>query len=468
MKKHSILFAVLLGAFSLVLTNSAFNILLPSLVTLYSISTSLGGWLMALYILAMTITMPLTSLFVDRFGRKRTYLFGLALYGLTSGIGALFSHSFEVAMLVRLLHGIAAGLMIPLSLVLLFDYYGNEARGRVVGAWGMLLTIAPAIGPTLGGVIIQYGDLSALFWINVPFAVAAFVWCSFKISAYPPVRRKTIHWQSLTLLVLGVALFSLGIQFVSQPGVPAWGAAALLLLGAAAGIQFLRVESKKEEPLIRFGLLKRYPVYTAALVVAAVQDAVMFGVIFVLPLFFQEALNLSPAVAGAMFIPTAIATSLFAWIGGSLVDAGKSRGFIGYGIFFVALSIVSFAFLPQTAPLVLVMALMALRGIGNGLSEMSLTTIGFAALPEEDLHEGSALANTLQRLASSFTVMLLAVYYDFRKGMLIDAGQLADNAGWMALKEECLLLGALLLLTLPLLRAIKLKRVNDVAGEQAA
>lgn len=116
-KKHSVLLAILIGAFSLVLTNSAFNVLLPSFVRTYGISTSLGGWIIILYILAMMITMPLASLVVDRLGRKRTYILGIGLYGLFSILGGLFHPYVQVLLLVRVMHGVAAGLMIRYCLL---------------------------------------------------------------------------------------------------------------------------------------------------------------------------------------------------------------------------------------------------------------------------------------------------------------------------------------------------------------
>ena len=162
LRRHAVLFAILLGAFTLVLTNSAFNLLLPYFIEYYDISTTAGGWIIALYMLAMTLTMPLASLIVDRLGRKRTYMMGICIYGVFSVIGALFHSYIEALLLVRFMHGVAAGLMIPLSLVLLFDVYGPEVRGRITGAWGLLLMLAPAAGPTLGGFIIQYGRLEIL------------------------------------------------------------------------------------------------------------------------------------------------------------------------------------------------------------------------------------------------------------------------------------------------------------------
>lgn len=459
-RKHSVLLAILIGAFSLVLTNSAFNTLLPSFVSAYDISTALGGWIITLYMLAMTITMPLTSIVVDRMGRKRTYILGLGLYGMFSIVGGLLYQSVEVILLVRVMHGVAAGLMIPVSLVLLFDYYGQGKRGQVVGAWGMLLTIAPAIGPTLGGFVMQFGELKVLFWMNVPFALLSFILCCRQIQAYEPANRKTIHLQGLLLLILSVAALSIAIQFASDSAIPGWLTGMLFGIGIIAVIRFIQQENRKDEPLIRYKLLRHNRLFTVSLIISTVQDAVMFGVIFVMPLIFQEGLHLSPSASGALFIPTAVCTSLFVWIGGRWLDAGKSLRFIAYGIGMVALSVLSFAFVSTSVSLVIVIVLMALRGIGNGLSDMTMTAIGLQALSEEDMHEGSALSNTLQRLASSFAVMLLAAYYDIRRTMLAGSGMAAEHARWSALQEECIVLGVLMILTLPLVVFINHKKAG--------
>lgn len=462
-KKHSVLFAILVGAFSLVLTNSAFNILLPSFIQVYDISTTFGGWIITLYLLAMTITMPLTACIVDRLGRKSTYIWGIGLYCIFSILGGVFYQYVQVILLVRFMHGVAAGLMIPLSLVLLFDIYSKEVRGKVTGVWGLLLTIAPAIGPTFGGIIIQYGELKHLFWINVPFALLSLILCYRQIKHDQPANRKTIYLQGIILMIVGIGGLSLGIQMYSNPTFSIWEKSLLVFLGVVTLILFIQKENLQKEPLIRFGLL-RNPIYAISVIMSAVQASVMFGVIFIFPLMLQEVFNLSPSLTGAMFIPTAICTSLFVWIGGNLIDSGKSLYFIAYGIGLIAISVLLFAFVSKEVSLIVIIILMAIRGMGIGLSNMTITTIGLNSLKDDDLHEGSALSNTIKRLASSIAVMVLTVYYDVRWQMVNRLGESAQHAKWMALKEECIVLGCFMLLTLPLALFLN-RRKLDVSIE---
>ncbi|OMF63527.1 MFS transporter [Paenibacillus sp. FSL R5-0766] len=469
MKRHAVLLAILIGAFSLVLTNSAFNLLLPYFVQYYQISTTAGGWIIALYMLAMTLTMPLASLIVDRLGRKQTYMLGISIYGLFSVAGALFYHSIEVLLLVRFMHGVAAGLMIPLSLVLLFDVYGPEVRGRITGAWGLLLMLAPAAGPTLGGFIIQYGRLEMLFWLNVPLAIFSFIGCGRVIQTYIPARRKKWHPTSVMLLICAVGALSLGVQLYASPVVAVWVPWLLIALGVVLLIRFVQTENGRKEPLIRYQLLRRNAVFPLTVLISTIQDCVMFGVIFALPLLFQDVFHLSPALSGALFIPLSICTSLFMWIGGSLLDRGRSIHFIAWGTLLVSISILSFAVLPMGASIWIIGMLMACRGIGVGLSGMSISAIGLQALPDEDMHEGSVLSTTIERLASSFAVMGLTLYYDMRWQWLAGAGTSMEMAKWGALKEICIGLGCAILLTLPLVLLITRKKVGIIVrdGKQA-
>lgn len=464
--KHIILLAITSGAFLLVLTNSAFNVLLPEFVRIYNISAALGGWMITLYMLAMTMTMPLTTLIVDRIGRKRAYIMGLAVYCIFSIMGGLFYKHIEAVLLVRLMHGAAAGLMIPLSLVLLFDHYGHEMRGRITGLWGMLLMVAPAIGPTLGGLVMEFGEIKYLFWINVPFALCSLILCCTQISSYQPARRKTLYLEGVVLMLFSIFAMSMGIHLISVKAVSLWLPVALMLLGTAAGVRFIQKENGRTEPLIRYRLLEGNPVYAMTVFISAIQDSVMFGVIFVLPLLLQEVFHFSPAMTGAIFIPAAIFTSVFSWVGGSLVDKGRSLNFIAYGIVLIAGSVLVFAFFSQQVSFIVIALMMAARGMGNGLSSLTITTVGLNSLPEEDLHEGSVLSSTIERLMSSFAVMLLAVYYEVRWQAIASAGKSAELAKWLALKEECFALGILMLATLPLVLVVKRKKVAIDVGNR--
>ncbi len=460
MKKHSALLAVFIAAFSLVLTNSSFNILLPSFMQLYGISASSAGWVILAYLLSMTITMPLTPLVVDRLGRKRAYIAGVAIYGLSSIIGGLFDQYVQVVLIVRSLHGIAGGIMIPLSLSLLFDVYEKEVHGRVAGIWGIQLTVASIIGPTVGGLIIQFGQLQYLFWLNVPFAIVSLCLCATQINSYQVMRKKEMDLFGIIYMVLSILMLSVSIQLFLKQILPTWLVVMMLVGGLLLLIRFIQLENKKIEPLLNYKLLQRKIIYAITVLIAAIQDVVMLGAVFVLPLLFQEVYQLPSSAVGAMFIPTAIFTSLFMWLGGHWMDKGKSKNFIVVGIVIVAISIISFSFLPKSVSIFVLILLMIGRGIGGGLSNMTVTTIGLHTLSQEELHEGSALASTIERFSSSFAVMLLTIYYDFRWSMLINAGLSVADAKWMAIKEECVILGSIMLVTVPFVLYITRKRVD--------
>lgn len=459
-RRHNVLFAILIGAFSLVLTNSSFNILLPNIIEMYNISTTYGGWIIIIYLLAMTVTMPLTGSIVDLLGKKTTYLIGIGLYGLFSIVGGVLSHSVHVVMFVRFMHGVSAGLMIPLSLVLLFDIYKKEVRGKVTGVWGMLLTIAPAVGPTFGGLIIQYGSLAHLFWFNVPFAFISLFLCFKKIKGDRPARKKQIRVQHIIQMMIGIGSLCIGIQLVSNSDIPLWFTCVVILIGLYVLILFIKKDSAQKEQLIRFMLLKNR-VYALSVIITAIQAAAIFGVIFIFPLLFQEIYGLSPTITGALFIPTAIFTSMFVWIGGNFLDTGKSIHFILFGVGLIIGSILMFVWVPQEVSLLFIIVMMSIRGVGIGLSNMTVITIGLNSLSNDYLHEGSALSNTIKRLVSSITMMALTGYYEIRWQMLQRMGESVLDSKWKALREECLILSGLMMLALLLVGLLIKERKNE-------
>ncbi|CAM5630074.1 MFS transporter OS=Lysinibacillus sphaericus OX=1421 GN=LS41612_01635 PE=4 SV=1 [Lysinibacillus sphaericus] len=274
------------------------------------------------------------------------------------------------------------------------------------------------------------------------------------------MRKKEMDLFGIIYMVLSILMLSVSIQLFLKQVLPTWLVVMMLVGGLLLLIRFIQLENKKIEPLLNYKLLQRKTIFAITVLIAAIQDVVMLGAVFVLPLLFQEVYQLPSSAVGAMFIPTAIFTSLFMWLGGHWMDKGKSKNFIVVGIVIVAISIISFSFLPKSVSIFVLILLMIGRGIGGGLSNMTVTTIGLHTLSQEELHEGSALASTIERFSSSFAVMLLTIYYDFRWSMLINAGLSVADAKWMAIKEECVILGSIMLVTVPFVLYITRKRVD--------
>ncbi|GAJ97658.1 MFS transporter [Geomicrobium sp. JCM 19055] len=452
-KPTYIVVAAIIGTgFALVVTNSAFNVLIPGLSNLYKIKTSEASWLITIYLLAMTVTMPIAAYLSRVWGRKRLFTSGALILFASSIYGALFYDSFITIAFVRLLHGVAAGIMIPLSLVLLFSLYPQSFHGRISGLWGLVLTAAPAIGPFLGGVLMDLGKFHYLFWFMVPFALFVSFIGVLKLPEQRAVPRKKTSPYTIGVFACSLLCICLGLQLMGTTNLTYWLPYLFLILGIGLLYLFLRNQRNASEPMIALHLFQNR-LYTASVVIVTVQHSVMFGVLILFPLMMQDVFSYSASVTGALYIPAAIFASLFAWYGGRKIDQ-QSTSFVKIGILLTALSILLLAFVPIHASLLVLIVIMAIRGMGMGLSNSPVVTIGLHALEEKDWHDGSALSNTLKRLSSMVMVIFITMYFDLRWTAL-EATVTVTEAKWQALQELWLLLGFLMIVTLPLTKVIK-------------
>jgi MFS family permease len=165
-EQWKVVITVMLGTFTVLLNNSSLNPAIPSFIKVFHTNAATASWLITIFLITMGMTMPLTGYLADRFGKKKVYLSGLALFVTGSLLGSL---SWGLAVILcRGLQGMAGGLMIPLSLALIFEAFPKEERGKVTGIWGIAIMAAPMLGPTVGGIVLSLSSWQVLFLMNVP------------------------------------------------------------------------------------------------------------------------------------------------------------------------------------------------------------------------------------------------------------------------------------------------------------
>jgi len=169
-----VLLTVMLGTGTVSLNNSSFNPAIPQLMQYFQIGEIWASWVVVAFLLAMSISLPLAGYFSQRFGKRQTYLIALLCFALASAIGGLFNQ-FESVLVARALQGFCSGLMIPLSLSLIFSVTPSEQRGSATGLWGAMIMLTLAVGPMLGALVLVWLNWQALFFINLPIALIALV-----------------------------------------------------------------------------------------------------------------------------------------------------------------------------------------------------------------------------------------------------------------------------------------------------
>lgn len=440
---------VLLGTLAVSLNNTALNPAIPEFITVFGIDAVTASWVITAFMISMGMTMPVTAYLGNRFGKKRIYLFGLALFLAGSCIGTV-APSMAWVIAARCIQGVAGGLMIPLSLALVFEVYPKEERGRVSGWWGMAVMLAPAVGPVVGGLLVQFSSWHALFAVNIPVGVLGWAIGWYWLPSPPARAPQKFDWQGFVLVTLGV-----GILLATLSRLKGMAALtdplniALVIASIVCLVLFVRVELRKAAPLLNLHIFAE-PSYSLSVAVVVAQSVGMFGCVVLLPLLMQTVLGYGAMWTGVALFATALFASIFSTLGGRLLDKHGPRAGVAAGMLCSALATIAFGFAGAGASLWLIVTLMAARGVGLGLSYIPVTTAGLNAIPEHLVTEGSAMNNILRRVTASLAVVAVSIYYELRRAQLLTDGAAAASASGAALNEIFIAIGVLLLVTMPL------------------
>ncbi|NIC06716.1 DHA2 family efflux MFS transporter permease subunit [Billgrantia bachuensis] len=444
-----VLVTVLLGAFTVSLNNSALNLAIPELMRVFNATAIQVSWVMTLFLVAMGMTMPLTGFLSKRWGMRRFYLLGLWLFLLASLLGALAT-SLAWILAARALQGVAAGLMIPLSLPLIFAAWPAGRRGRVTGIWGLAVMIAPAIGPGVGGLLLEMSSWQALFLMNLPVAILALASGHLCLEEGERDREHRFDLLGFVLVTLGVGGVLAALGDMNSPADLLEAAHWVPLgLGFTLLIVFVRVEHRVSHPLLELRLFA-IPPFRASVLIACAQAVATFGCLLLIPIWMQRVQGYDALTTGLSFLPTALMAAICSPWAGRLADGRWARHAVAGGLVVSAMALIGLAALGHQAPLWLIGILMASRGVGLGFGYLPATTIGLNAVGDARVAQASAMNNLGRRLASALGVAMLALHHDLRTSHLAAGGVGPEAAALAALSESFLVLAALILVATPL------------------
>jgi EmrB/QacA subfamily drug resistance transporter len=410
----------MISAAAVVLSTTIVNVAIPGVMGAFGIGQIEAQWISTAFLAAMTATMLLAD-WVDRaFGLRAGMSGALILFATGSVLGALAPN--EIALtLARVVQGAATGVVQPLAMVLMFRVYPPDQRGMAMGIFGVGVVLAPAIGPWVGGLLVDAFDWRYVFYLGVPFALLGLGLSH----AFLPTRagqgpRPRFDWIGFLLLCafLGAALVAL--TDAQRRG---WTSAPILLLFGAAlisGTGFILWERRVTQPILDLRLFAVLP-FAAASVVSAILGAGLFGSIYLLPLFVQTIQGLSASEAGLMLMPAGLVLCLLFPLMGRVADHVPPGLPIGAGLAIFALSTWLTAGIDIGSSFWILAWLTALSRIGLGMIFPPLTAGSLRVLPRELVAQGSGAINFVRQLGGAFGVNLLAIFLERRTAHHADA-----------------------------------------------
>ncbi|ARK28641.1 MDR family MFS transporter [Halalkalibacter krulwichiae] len=459
-EKWLVVIAVLLGSFTMILNNSMLNPAIPQLMDVFLADAVSTGWVITIFMVTMGMTVPVTGYLGDRFGKKKLYIIGLCIFILGSILGSQ-SWNLSSLILFRGLQGIGGGIMMPLSMALIFEAFPRKERGLATGVWGVSAMMAPTIGPTFGGFILETMNWTYLFLVNVPFGLIG-LWFALRYLPHSKSNnRVTFDRYGFVTVTLGVGavLFALGrISEFAHLGERM--NLLLLALGIVLLYVFVRIERKVEQPLLDLDLFK-IPAYTYSMIITSISSIGLFAGIFLIPLLIQQVYQFGPIMTGFVFLPSALLTGIFMSIGGRILDRSGATGVISSGLIIVTIGTFPLGFLTVESSLAIVFVWMAIRGIGMGLSGMPSTTTGMNAIPNHLISRGSAVNNVVRQMSSAFGIVFVSIYYEVRRGQLTASMNSFEEASIQAINEGFIVVSILTALTIPIAFLLERAARND-------
>ncbi len=400
-----------LGSIMSILDTTIVAVALDVLGRDFKVPISTIQWVTTGYLLALAMVIPVTGWAVDRFGARRMWIISLTLF-MTGSVLCGLAWSAPVLIAFRVLQGLGGGMILPIGQSILARAAGPQRMGRVMSVIGVPTVLGPVLGPVLGGLIVSNASWRWIFYVNVPIGIVALVLSWRWLPRDNERKEHRFDLLGFLLLSPGLTLFVYALSEVgssggfSSPAVIASFIASVILLAAFVWNGLRRKDGS--ESLLDLRLF-RFRTYAIANVSILVLGAVLFGSMFLLPLYYQVARGQSALMAGLLMAPQGIGAALVMRRAGAVTDRVGPRRVAPAGVGLLIVGSLPFAFVTSHSPEALLALSLFVRGLGLGLSMMPMVAAGYTELAQPDVPRASTTINISRQVGGSIATALLAV-----------------------------------------------------------
>src|SRR5450756_1888361 len=421
---------VIVGSFMVMLDTTVVNIALPRIITVFQADIHSTQYVLTGYMLALAIIMPATGYLTDTFGTKRIYL--LSMFFFTAG-SALCSFAWNVPSLVlfRLLQGLGGGMLMPLSMTIIFKVVPLEKRGTVMGVFGLPMLLGPVLGPTLGGYLVEYVDWRFIFTLNLPVGALGLMLGAALLRETE--TRNDLHLDMRGFVTSGVGFGAL-LYALSEAPAEGWGVPVilgLLILGCLSLLAWVWTELTVDEPLVELRVF-RSATYTLATFVNFIITLGLFSSMLLLPLFLQDFRGLGAMQTGILMLPQALASTVTMPLSGKLFDKIGPRPVVITGLLMMAYSTWELSFINLSTPNADLTRILIERGLAMGLVMMPVMTVAMNSVPPHLIARSSSLTNVLRQVFGSFGTAIFVTLLTTRQtfhAWMFSQSTTSDNPG---------------------------------------
>jgi EmrB/QacA subfamily drug resistance transporter len=419
---------VVLGSIMSVLDTTIVNVALRDLARQFAVSVATVHWVSSGYLLALAIVIPLSGWASQRFGARRVWMSSIAVF-LVGSMLAGTAWSIDSLIAFRILQGLGGGMIVPVGIALLTRAAGPRHVGRALGVIGIAQVLGPALGPVLGGVLVEHGGWRWIFYVNVPIGLLALAIAPHTLPANRPEPCDRLDLTGFLLLSPGLAALVYGLSEMSSGAVGGPGAFGPILAGIALVAAFVVHAWRAPNPLIDVRLFERRAVAATAGTSFCI-GMTLFGALYLLPLYYQSARGETPLDAGLLMAPQGIGAAIMMPIAGRVTDRFGSGRVVPIGLALMLIGTAPFAFAGPSTSYPLLAAALVIRGLGFGASLVPAMAATYARLDQDQIPRATSAINAIQRTGGSVGVALMSVVLERQmRGGSADA--FAGAFAWM-------------------------------------
>ena len=381
------------------------NVAIPAIRTDLHASAPQLQWVIDIYTLVLASLLLLAGAAGDRFGRRRVFQTGLIVFALGSLLCSL-AGTIQLLIAARLVQGIGASMMNPVALSIISQIFVERVeRARALGIWGGVVGISMALGPIVGGLLIEGVGWRAVFWINLPICAAAVVLTAVFVPESKSATMRSID--PLGQLLAVCALFGLAFVLIEGPGL-GWSdprTIAVAVLAVAAFVAFLHYESRRHDPFIDLRFFRSIP-FASATAIAVCAFAGWGAFLFMMSLYLQGVRGYSAFHTGLIYLPIAIGALFFSPLSGRLVGRYGSRPSLLTSGLLITVASALLLFVTTTTPVWMLVVIFAVYGIGFGMVNAPVTNAAVSGMPQDRAGAASAVTSTSRQVGVSIGVAL--------------------------------------------------------------
>jgi DHA2 family lincomycin resistance protein-like MFS transporter len=431
-RDQRVIWLLLAATFVVILNETIMTVAIPKLMDDLHVDALAAQWLSTAFMLTMAVVIPITGFLLQRFTTRQMFIAAMSLFSLGT-LAAALAPGFLVLVAARVVQASGTAIMLPLLMTTLMTLVPPALRGRTMGNVSIVISVAPAIGPTISGLILNFLAWRWIFLIVLPIALVMLLIGMRFVENVTETEKVRIDVLSVILSAFGFGGLVYGLTLSGESGgasaSPAmlWGSLAVGVLGLAAFIARQLLLQRKDRALLDLRTF-RFPIFTVSIVLMAITTASMFGVIIVLPLYLQHVLHLDTLATGLILLPGGLIMGLAAPFVGRIYDRFDPRVLVVPGAILVSLVLWALTMVTEHTPVAMVVAAHVVLSLGLAMMFTPLFTAGLGALPPHLYSHGSAILGTIQQVGGAAGTALLIAVLTLQSTALAAGGATADAA----------------------------------------